>query len=72
MQDILFAYLDPGTGSMIWQVIIASFMGIVIVFGIMKNRILSLLGRKAPALDDGDEQESGSSSAQAGGPDERK
>jgi len=70
MQDVLFAYLDPGTGSMIWQVIIASFMGIVIVFGIMKNKILSWLGRKAPALDDADEQESGS--AQAGGPDERK
>lgn len=70
MQDILFAYLDPGTGSMIWQVIIASFMGIVIVFGVMKNKILSLLGRKSPSPDDADEQEG--DSAQAEVSDERK
>lgn len=57
MQELLFAYLDPGTGSMIWQVIIASFMGIIIVFGIMKNRIRALFSKKSSASDDLDEQE---------------
>ncbi len=58
MQEFLLAYLDPGTGSMLWQVIIASFMGLVIVFGIMKNKILSLFGRSRPPLDEADSSSS--------------
>lgn len=65
MQELLFAYLDPGTGSMIWQVIIASFMGIIIVFGIMKNRIRALFSKKSSASDDLDEQETTLAKAEA-------
>lgn len=42
----MFAYLDPGSGSLIVQAIIAIIVGILATLAFWKNRILSLLGIK--------------------------
>ncbi len=36
-----FAYLDPGTGSMIMQVIVASIVGAGAAIGVFKQKIIS-------------------------------
>lgn len=37
-----FAYLDPGTGSMVLQMLIAGFVGIGCTFNIWKDKIIKL------------------------------
>ncbi len=37
------AYIDPGTGSMIFQVLIASFMGILFMVKVYWNKIKTCL-----------------------------
>ena len=37
-----FAYLDPGTGSMVLQMLIAGFVGIGCTFNIWKDKIINL------------------------------
>ena len=41
-----FAYLDPGSGSLLVQLIIAAIVGILATFRFWKSRLLRLLGRR--------------------------
>ena len=54
----LLAYLDPGSGSLIVQVLIAIIVGALATFRFWKARLLSLFGIKQ---DTDDEDESASS-----------
>ncbi|MDE2776838.1 MAG: hypothetical protein OXI77_12940 [Chloroflexota bacterium] len=52
----LVAYLDPGSGSLIVQILIAMLVGIAATFRLWKTRLLSLFGIKQESIDeDGDE-----------------
>ncbi len=52
---ILFAYLDPGSGNLIVQLLIAVVVGILATFRFWKSRLLSLFGiRQETNEDDGD------------------
>lgn len=42
----LFAYLDPGSGSLIIQLIVAAIVGILATYRFWKARFLSLFGIK--------------------------
>jgi len=48
-----FAYLDPGSGSMLLQLILGGVAGLVVVFKLYWSRLLSFLGvhKKADDLD---------------------
>ncbi len=48
---IVLAYLDPGTGSMILQVVLASLLAIAVGFRIFWRKIKSVF-RKDSAVDD--------------------
>ena len=50
----LFAYLDPGSGSLIVQILIAIIVGIAATFRLWKARLLSLFGIKQETEDDDD------------------
>lgn len=55
MFDLQLAYIDPGSGSLIIQVLIASIVAIPIFFRTQIGRLLSLArGRREdqPAVDD--------------------
>lgn len=54
-----FAYLDPGSGSLIVQLIIAAIVGILATFRLWKARLLSLFGIRQ-AADEEDETEDAS------------
>ncbi|MCY4537062.1 MAG: hypothetical protein OXE52_02400 [Chloroflexi bacterium] len=41
---LLLAYLDPGSGSLIVQLLIAAVVGILATFRFWKSRLLSLFG----------------------------
>lgn len=43
--DSAFAYLDPGTGSMMVQALIAIFAAVSVTIGIFWNRLRSFFGR---------------------------
>ena len=48
----LVAYLDPGSGSIIVQVIIAAIVGLLATFRLWKSRLLALLGIRQKSDDD--------------------
>ena len=48
------AYLDPGSGSLIVQILIAIIVGIAATFRLWKARLLSLFGIKQERNDDAD------------------
>ena len=50
----LLAYLDPGSGSLIVQLLVAAIVGILATFRLWKNRLLRLFGIK-PKAEDSDE-----------------
>lgn len=52
----LFAYLDPGSGSLIVQLLLALIVGILATFRLWKARLLSLFGIRQEA-DENDENE---------------
>ena len=54
----LFAYLDPGSGSLIVQILIAIIVGIAATFRLWKARLLSLFGVK-PETEDEAEDDAG-------------
>ncbi len=56
----LFGYLDPGSGSLIVQLLIAVVVGILATFRLWKSRLLSLFGRgeKADKRDESRESDS--------------
>ena len=43
---MFFAYLDPGTGSMIIQAVIGAIAGIALFFKVFWRRIANSFGRK--------------------------
>ena len=53
-----FAYLDPGSGSIIIQVLVALILGIVATVGIWRDRLLRLLGRKPGRTSETEKDES--------------
>ncbi len=52
----LFAYLDPGSGSLIVQLLLAAIVGILATFRLWKARLLALFGIK-PEQEEDDETE---------------
>lgn len=52
----LFAYLDPGSGSLIVQLLLAAIVGILATFRLWKARLLALFGIK-PEQEEDDENE---------------
>jgi len=50
----LLAYIDPGTGSMILQVLLGGVAGIWVILKLFGQRILAFFGKK-PKDDPGDE-----------------
>lgn len=50
----LFAYLDPGSGSLIVQLLIAAVVGILATFRYWKSRLLSLFGINQESQEDDD------------------
>jgi len=52
----LAAYLDPGSGSLIVQILVAIIVGALATFRLWKARLLSLLGVKQET-DDADDVE---------------
>jgi hypothetical protein len=52
-QAPLQAYLDPGSGSMLLQLLLGGIAGIAVIFQLFWRRILSVLGiRSSPPEDD--------------------
>lgn len=52
-----FSYLDPGSGSIIIQLLVAAVVGILATFRFWKSRLLSLLGiRQETSEEDGDDR----------------
>ena len=49
MTGTLHAYLDPGTGSMAIQMVLAAVVGVLATIKIHWSRIRSLFGGKPPA-----------------------
>jgi hypothetical protein len=45
ISDEAYAYLDPGTGSMIVQAVIAGVAAVSVSIGIFRRRLLSFWGR---------------------------
>ena len=40
-----YAYLDPGTGSFVFQLLLAGFIGGLFIFRLFWKRIVSLIGK---------------------------
>jgi len=59
VSDPVFAYLDPGTGSILLQGIIAALAAIGVTARLYWHRVLQLFGRRNP-----EEQESGAGEEQ--------
>ena len=55
-QRALFFYLDPGSGSLIVQLLIAIVVGILATFRFWKSRFLSLLGIKEESDQEDDDE----------------
>ena len=55
----LLSYLDPGSGSLIVQILVAIIVGALATFRLWKARLLSLFGLKQETedADDGDESQ---------------
>ena len=50
----LFAYLDPGSGSLIVQLLLALIVGILATFRLWKARLLALFGIRQEADEEAD------------------
>lgn len=48
----LVSYLDPGSGSLIVQILVALLVGILATFRLWRSRLLSLFGIKRDEEDD--------------------
>lgn len=53
---IMFAYIDPGMGALVWQIIIAAIVGTVFYLKRTRDWILNLF-RKNPKTPDQSDQE---------------
>jgi hypothetical protein len=58
---VLLAYIDPGTGSLIFQMLAAALLGIAVVFKNVRYAIYvffcKITGKEIPPLDADDEDE---------------
>ena len=52
---VLFSYLDPGSGSLIVQLLIALVVGILATFRFWKSRLLSIFGIREDSNEEDDE-----------------
>ena len=59
MTRALAAYLDPGSGSIIVQVIIAAIVGLLATCRLWKSRLLALLGIRQDSDDETDSESDG-------------
>ena len=53
----LFAYLDPGSGSLIVQLLLAAIVGILATFRLWKARLLALFGIRQESDDEADDED---------------
>ena len=51
------AYLDPGSGSILLQLLLAAILGAGVILRTQWSKIKSLLGRKDATEDDEDDEE---------------
>ena len=51
----LFTYLDPGSGSLIVQLLVAAIVGILATFRFWKSRLLSIFGIREDSNEEDDE-----------------
>ena len=59
----LAAYLDPGSGSLIVQILVAIIVGALATFRFWKARLLSLLGIRQDTEDDDESEDTENSDA---------
>ena len=52
---VLLSYLDPGSGSLIVQLLIAAIVGILATFRFWKSRLLSIFGIREESNEEDDE-----------------
>lgn len=50
-------YLDPGSGSILLQLLLAALLGVGVILRTQWSKIKSLFGRKDASLDDEDDEE---------------
>ena len=50
-------YLDPGSGSILLQLLLAALLGVGVILRTQWSKIESLFGRKDASLDDEDDEE---------------
>ena len=62
-RNTLSAYLDPGSGSLIVQILVAIIVGALATFRYWKARLLSLLGLRQDAENDDASEETENSDA---------
>lgn len=53
MDSLLLAYIDPGSGALIWQAIVAGFVGAAFYFRRFFGRFLSKDRHQDPPSDNG-------------------
>ena len=49
---LVFAYLDPGSGSLLIQIIAAGLLSLTFFFGAFRDKVKSLLGIAPKSADD--------------------
>ena len=52
---VLFSYLDPGSGSLIVQLLIALVVGFLATFRFWKSRLLSIFGIREESNEEDDQ-----------------
>ena len=57
----LFWYLDPGSGSLLIQLLVAAIVGVLATFRFWKSRIMTLFGRRDESEEESDAVERRSS-----------
>lgn len=46
-----YAYIDPGSGSMLLQLLLGGVAGLLVAFKLMRNRIAGIFRRRRPEDD---------------------
>lgn len=54
---IILAYLDPGTGSIILQVILASLLAVAVAFRVFWRKLKGVFRKESPVDDPDSEQD---------------
>ena len=55
----VYAYLDPGSGSLIIQILVAGFLGALVTFRVFWQRIIGLFGKAKDSETDDELQDKG-------------